>query len=81
MAGWWWHTLLILAHGRQRDRWISELEANLVYRGSSRTSRVTQRNPVSNKTKQKTKVLGMEKLITAYIILERNLVNPILRTS
>jgi hypothetical protein len=30
----------------------SEFEVNLVYRGSSRTARATQRNPVS-KTKQK----------------------------
>ena len=33
-----------------------EFEASLVYRGSSRSARATQRNPVSkNKTKQKTK--------------------------
>jgi hypothetical protein len=31
-----------------RDRWISEFEASLVYRVSSRTARTTQRNPVSN---------------------------------
>jgi hypothetical protein len=39
-----------------RGRWISEFEASLVYRVSSRTARATQRNPVSknkNKTKQK----------------------------
>jgi hypothetical protein len=30
----------------------SEFEANLGYRVSSRTARATQRNPVSNKTKQ-----------------------------
>jgi hypothetical protein len=36
-----------------RGRWISEFEASLVYRVSSRTARTTQRNPVSkNKTKQ-----------------------------
>ena len=34
-----------------RGRQISEFEASLVYRVSSRTARVTQRNPVSkNKT-------------------------------
>jgi hypothetical protein len=41
-----------------RGRWISEFEASLVYRGSSRTARAIQRNPVSkktNKTKQKQK--------------------------
>jgi hypothetical protein len=34
-----------------RGRWISEFEASLGYRVSSRTARATQRNPVSkNKT-------------------------------
>jgi hypothetical protein len=47
--------------GRGRGRWISEFEASLVYKVSSRTARATQRNPVSkkqnktNKTKQKQK--------------------------
>jgi hypothetical protein len=37
-----------------RGRWISEFEASLVYRVSSRTARAIQRNPVSkNKKKQK----------------------------
>jgi hypothetical protein len=35
-----------------RGRRISEFEASLVYKVSSRTARATQRNPVSNKTKQ-----------------------------
>jgi hypothetical protein len=37
-----------------RGRKISEFEASLVYKVSSRTARATQRNPVSkqNKTKQ-----------------------------
>jgi hypothetical protein len=36
-----------------RGRRISEFEASLVYRVSSRTARAIQRNPVSeNKTKQ-----------------------------
>jgi hypothetical protein len=35
-----------------RGRQISEFQASLVYRVSSRTARATQRNPVSNKTKQ-----------------------------
>jgi hypothetical protein len=34
-----------------RKRQSSELEANLVYRVSSRTARATQRNPVSKKQK------------------------------
>jgi hypothetical protein len=44
-----------------RGRQISEFEASLVYKVSSRTARATQRNPVSKKqrnkkTKIKTKV-------------------------
>jgi hypothetical protein len=46
-----------------RGRWISELEASLVYRVSSRTARAIQRNMVlkkpktkQNKTKNKTKI-------------------------
>jgi hypothetical protein len=39
-----------------RGRRISEFEASLVYKVSSRTARTTQRNPVSkNKNKQKNK--------------------------
>jgi hypothetical protein len=39
-----------------RGRLISEFEANLAYRVSSRTARATQRNPVSkNKNKQTNK--------------------------
>ena len=40
-----------------RGRLISEFYANLFYRASSRTARVTQRNPVSkqNQTNQKQK--------------------------
>jgi hypothetical protein len=39
-----------------RGRRISEFEASLVYKVSSRTARATQRNPVSkNKTKQNKK--------------------------
>jgi hypothetical protein len=46
----WWCTPLIPGG---RGRRISEFEANLVYRVSSRTARATQRNPVSkNKNKQ-----------------------------
>jgi hypothetical protein len=40
-----------------RGRQISEFEASLIYRVSSRTARATQRNPVSKKkqtNKQKT---------------------------
>jgi hypothetical protein len=38
-----------------RGRWISEFEANLVYRVSSRTARATQRNLVSKNNNNKTK--------------------------
>jgi hypothetical protein len=41
-----------------RGRWISEMEASLVYKVSSRIARATQRNPVSkakNKTNKQTK--------------------------
>jgi hypothetical protein len=48
-----------------RGRRISEFEASLVYRVSSRTARATQRNPVSKKTKSQNqkpnkKILGRE---------------------
>jgi hypothetical protein len=46
----WWRMPLIPALGRQRQR-ISEFEASLVYRVSSRTDRAIQRNSVS-KNKQ-----------------------------
>jgi hypothetical protein len=36
-----------------RGRWISEFEASLVYKVSSRTARTAQRNPVSKKPKKK----------------------------
>jgi hypothetical protein len=38
-----------------RGRRISEFEASLAYRVSSRTARAIQKNPVSKKQKQKTK--------------------------
>jgi hypothetical protein len=39
--------------GRDRSRWISEFEASLVYKVSSRTARAIQRNPVLKKQKNK----------------------------
>ena len=36
-----------LQYSGGRDKCISEFEASLVYRGSSRTAKATQRNPVS----------------------------------
>jgi hypothetical protein len=41
--------------GRGRGRRISEFEASLVYKVSSRTARATQRNPVSKKQKKTNK--------------------------
>ena len=51
----WWHTPFIPALGRQRQANLCEIKASLVYRVSSRTSRTTQRNPVSKQTNKQTK--------------------------
>jgi hypothetical protein len=55
-------------HGRSytlrangRGRQISELEASLVYRMSSRAARATQRNPVSKNENNKTKKTNQTK--------------------
>ena len=48
---------LIPALGRQRQEELCEFKASLVYKGSSRMARATQRNPVS-KNKIMTKVLS-----------------------
>jgi hypothetical protein len=58
-----------------RGRRISEFEASLVYKVSSRTARATQRNPVSkNKTKQnktkQTKKKEQQRLIFSYLMLK-----------
>jgi uncharacterized protein (DUF2252 family) len=53
----------VVAHLGGRGRWISEFEASLVYRVSSRTARATQRNPVSKKQKQKTKNIRAKMLV------------------
>jgi hypothetical protein len=42
-------------HSGGRGRQISEFEASLVYRVSSRTARATQRNPVLKNQKKKKK--------------------------
>jgi hypothetical protein len=49
-----------------RGRQISEFEASLVYRVSSRTARATQRNPVSKNKKQKTKKKKKKKIRLVY---------------
>jgi hypothetical protein len=43
-----------------RGRRVSEFEASLVYKVSSRTARATQRNPVSKKQKTKNKKIKFE---------------------
>jgi hypothetical protein len=50
LAGQWWRTPVIPLLGG-RGRQISEFEASLVYRVSSRTPRTAQGNPVSKKKK------------------------------
>jgi hypothetical protein len=47
-AGQWISMLLIPALRRQRQKQVDlcEFETSLVYRGSSRTAKATQRNPV-----------------------------------
>jgi hypothetical protein len=63
----------VVAHAfnssRGRGRRISEFEASLVYRVSSRTARDTQRNPV----------LGGKKKTTAFLLKIVNVCNPRLR--
>jgi hypothetical protein len=62
--------------GRGRGRGISEFEASLVYRVSSRTARATQRNPVSKKktknkkqkTKKQTKKSEYKFISSAYLL-------------
>jgi hypothetical protein len=55
-----------------RGRRVSEFEASLVYRVSSRTARATQRNPVSKKTKTKPKggkKSALKKLLLLLLLL------------
>jgi hypothetical protein len=49
-----------------RGRRISEFEASLVYRVSSRRARAAQRNPVSKKTKKKKKTIYLKKIQLQY---------------
>jgi hypothetical protein len=46
-----------------RGRWISEFEASLVYRVSSRTAKAIQRNPVSKKNKKQNKNNNKERFL------------------
>jgi hypothetical protein len=55
-----------------RDRWISEFEASLVYKVSSRTARATQRNPVSkNKTTTTNKQTNKQTKKDLFILLHK----------
>ena len=49
----YWHTSLMPALGKQKQVDLCESETSLAYRATSRTARVTQKNPVSNKTNNK----------------------------
>ena len=54
-AGRSWHTPLIPALRRQRQADLSEFEASLVYRASSRTARTVKQRKSCFRRKQKTK--------------------------
>jgi hypothetical protein len=58
-----------------RGRQISEFEASLVYRVSSRTARATQRNPVlkkQNKTKNKQTTQTFKGITLGFLFLFHN---------
>jgi hypothetical protein len=52
-TGQWWYTTWILSLKRKRQRNVSEFEASLVYRASSRPARAIQQNPVSKLLKRR----------------------------
>jgi hypothetical protein len=52
-----------------RGRRISEFEASLVYRVSSRKARAAQRNPVSKNPKNKTKQTNKQK--TTFLVSKK----------
>jgi hypothetical protein len=69
MTGWSTESLIcqffLREHLGGRGRRISEFEASLVYRVSSRTAMATQRNPVSKKkTKKRKKKKKSSELLT-----------------
>jgi hypothetical protein len=51
-----------------RGRWISEFEASLVYKVSSRTARAIQRNPVLKTQKRKKEKKGINHKETLQLI-------------
>jgi hypothetical protein len=63
----------VFQHSGGRGRRISEFEASLVYKVSSRTARAIQKNPVSkNKNKTtitKTKTIGFVRLLASVTLL------------
>ena len=50
-----------------RGRWISEFEASLVYRVSSRTVRATKRNPVSKHQGEREREREREKYLNSHL--------------
>jgi hypothetical protein len=52
-----------------RGRWISEFEASLVYKVSSRIARAIQRNPVSKNQKKKKKKEKSQTSVLPYVLL------------
>jgi hypothetical protein len=56
--------LLITALRRQRQADLCKFEVHLVYRGSSRTARAIQRNPVSKNQKNKKQTNGFYSFIS-----------------
>jgi hypothetical protein len=61
-AGQWWHTPLT-QHLEGRGKQISEFEASLVYRESSKPARATQSNPASGKKKS---ILSIDRIILPF---------------
>jgi hypothetical protein len=57
-----------------RGRRISEFEASLVYKVSSRTARAIQRNPVSKKQKKKKSQTIMEGRMNEVLLTTSNLI-------
>jgi hypothetical protein len=55
----------------ERGGQISEFQASLVYRVSSRTARATQRNPVlkKKKTNKKKKMMELERWLNSFPVL------------
>ena len=59
-----------------RDRRISEFEASLVYKVSSRTARTIQRNPVSKKQKTKKGKQCRSLVFKVYLLWVKDVIPP-----